>query len=102
MLSDTRWALLEPLIEAVRPKGNMQPQNLRRTMAAILWRHNNGAERRAVPAELGLRWRAAISPHRLCRGVSQDGPFGSATTQKDRLYAFETSVRPQPSLRLWR
>jgi transposase len=59
MLSDGQWALLEPLIEACRPKGKIPPQDLRRTLSAILWRHQNGAKWRAVPAELGPWWRAA-------------------------------------------
>ena len=42
MLSDAQWALLEPLIEACRPKGKTPPQDLRRTLSAILWRHQNG------------------------------------------------------------
>ena len=53
MLSDAQWALLEPLIEACRPKGKTPPQDLRRTLSAILWRHQNGAKWRAVPEELG-------------------------------------------------
>ena len=59
MLSDGQWALLEPLIEACRPKGKTPPQDLRRTLSAILWRHQNGAKWRAVPEELGPWWRAA-------------------------------------------
>jgi transposase len=59
MLSDAQWALLEPLIEACRPKGKTPPQDLRRTVSAILWRHQNGAKWRAVPEELGPWWRAA-------------------------------------------
>jgi transposase len=59
MLSDGQWALLEPLIEACRPKGKTPPQDLRRTLSAILWRHQNGAKWRAVPVELGPWWRAA-------------------------------------------
>ena len=59
MLSDPQWALLEPLIEACRPKGKTPPQDLRRTLAAILWRHQNGAKWRSVPEELGPWWRAA-------------------------------------------
>ncbi len=39
-----QWAVLEPLVEACRPKGKMPPQDLRRTMSAILWRHQNGAK----------------------------------------------------------
>jgi transposase len=59
MLSDARWAVLEPLVEARRPKGKTPPQDLRRTISAILWRHQNGARWRAVPADLGPWWRAA-------------------------------------------
>ncbi len=59
MLSDAQWTVLEPLVEACRPKGKTPPQDLRRTVSAILWRHRNGAKWRAVPAELGPRWRAA-------------------------------------------
>jgi transposase len=59
MLTDAQWALLEPLSEACRPKGKTPPQDLRRTLSAILWRHQNGAKWRAVPEELGPWWRAA-------------------------------------------
>ena len=59
MLSDAQWAVLEPLVEACRPKGKTPPQDLRRTISAILWRHQNGAKWRAVPADLGPWWRAA-------------------------------------------
>ena len=59
MLPDTQWAMLEPLIEACRPKGKTPPQDLRRTLSAILWRHQNGAKWRAIPADLGPWSRAA-------------------------------------------
>ena len=59
MLADTQWAELEPLIEACRPKGKTQPKDLRRTISAILWRHQNGAKWRAIPEELGPWSRAA-------------------------------------------
>ena len=59
MLSDAQWALLEPLVEACRPKGKTPPQDLRRTLSAILWRHENGATWRSVPEHLGPGWRAA-------------------------------------------
>src|SRR3954451_3769454 len=59
MLSDAQWTRLEPLIEACRPKGKTPPQDLRRTLSAILWRHQNGAKWRAIPAELGPGSRAA-------------------------------------------
>jgi len=59
MLTDAQWAMLEPLVEQCRPKGKTPPQDLRRTVEAILWHHENGAKWRAVPEELGLWWRAA-------------------------------------------
>jgi len=59
MLSDGQWAMLEPLVETCRPKGKTPPGDLRRTMSAILWRHQNGAKWRAIPEQLGPWWRAA-------------------------------------------
>ena len=59
MLDDNQWAMLEPLVEACRPKGKTPPGDLRRTMAAILWRHQNGAKWRAIPEAFGPWWRAA-------------------------------------------
>jgi transposase len=59
MLADAHWMRLEPLIEACRPKGKTPPQDLRRTLSAILWRHENGAKWRAIPADLGPWSRAA-------------------------------------------
>ena len=59
MLTDVQWNLLEPLIEQCRPKGKTPPQDLRRTIEAILWRHRNGAKWRSIPSELGPWWRAA-------------------------------------------
>jgi transposase len=59
MLADAQWMNLEPLIEACRPRGKTAPKDLRRTISAILWRHENGAKWRAIPAELGPWSRAA-------------------------------------------
>ena len=53
MLTDAQWTLLEPLIEVCRPHAKVPPRHLRRTMGAILWRHDNGAKWRSIPAELG-------------------------------------------------
>ena len=41
------------------PRARPPPQDLRRTISAILWRHQNGAKWRAVPADLGPWSRAA-------------------------------------------
>ena len=59
MLTDGAWMDLEPQSEACRPKGKTAPKDLRRTISAIAWRHQNGAKWRAVPAELGPWSRAA-------------------------------------------
>ena len=59
MLTDAQWAVLEPLIAAVRPAAKVPSQHLQRTISAIVWRHDNGAKWRAVPAELGPWWMAA-------------------------------------------
>ncbi len=59
MLTDAQWALLGPLVECCRPKGKTPPQDLGRTLSAILWRHENGAKWRAVPEALGPWSRAA-------------------------------------------
>ena len=57
--TDAAWAVWEPLVEEVRPRGKTPPKDLRRTIAAIFWRHQNGAKWRGIPAELGPWWRAA-------------------------------------------
>src|ERR1044072_7047287 len=59
ILSDAAWAIWEPLIEAVRPRGKTPPKELRRTISAIFWRHQNGAKGRSIAGELGPWWLAA-------------------------------------------
>src|SRR5512133_3850126 len=59
ILSDAAWAIWEPLIEEVRPRGKTPPKDLRRTISAILWRHQNGAKWRSIPTDLGPWSRAA-------------------------------------------
>ena len=58
-MSDVQWAVLEPLIEQCRPHHKTPHDDLRQTVEAILWRHDNGAKWRAIPAELGPWWKAA-------------------------------------------
>src|SRR5689334_7363673 len=43
----------------VPPQGKTPPQDLRRTLSAIVWRHGTGAKWRAIPADLGPWSRAA-------------------------------------------
>ena len=58
-LTDQEWAVLEPLVEVCRPHAKVPPSNLRRTISAIFWRHQNGAKWRALPEEFGPWWMAA-------------------------------------------
>jgi transposase len=59
IFTDAAWAVWEPLIEEVRPRGKTPPKELRRTISAIFWRHQNGAKWRSIPGELGPWWLAA-------------------------------------------
>ena len=59
MLTDAQWVVLEPLVEVVRPSAKVPPRYPRRTISAIVWRHDNGAKWRAMPAEPGPWWMAA-------------------------------------------
>jgi transposase len=59
LLTDAVWAVWESLIEAVRRRGKTPPKELRRTISAFLWRHQNGAKWRSVPVEFGPWWLAA-------------------------------------------
>jgi transposase len=59
VLTDAEWKVLEPLIETCRPRHKTEHHNLRRTIEAIIWRHDNGAKWRQIPTELGPWWMAA-------------------------------------------
>ncbi len=118
MLTDAQWTVLGPLIEACRPKGKTAPRDLRRTISAILWRHQNGAKWRSVPFELGpwsrvaqtfIRWARLGVLERLLglaqeRGVELGMTFLDGTSirahqkaagarQKGALKLSETHVR---------
>src|SRR4051794_17864783 len=59
VLTDEQWEVLAPLIEACRPPHKTEHHDLRRTIEAIIWRHDNGAKWRQIPVELGPWWMAA-------------------------------------------
>lgn len=59
VLTDAAWEALRPLIEECRPRGKTPHHDLRRTIEAIIWRHENGAKWRSIPADLGPWWMAA-------------------------------------------
>ena len=54
-MCDAQWSKPEPLVEACRPKAKTPPQDLQRTLSAILWRHQNGEPRRVSRRLLILR-----------------------------------------------
>src|SRR3954465_5264274 len=96
MLTDGVWMSLEPLLEACRPKGKTPPQDLRRTVSAILWRHQNGAKWRAIPSDLGpwaraaqtfIRWARLGVWERLLQLVQRNG------VQLGMTYLDGTSIR---------
>src|ERR1700750_542936 len=59
VLTDAQWAGLAPLIAQCRPRHKTEHKNLRRTIEAIIWRHENGAKWRSIPPHLGPWWMAA-------------------------------------------
>ena len=59
VISDELWSVLEPLLNDVRPWAARPIKNFRRTIEAIVWRHDNGAKWRSIPSELGPWWMAA-------------------------------------------
>jgi transposase len=59
VVADAQWKVLEPLLNEVRPWAARPLRALRRTIEAIVWRQQNGAKWRAIPAELGPWWMAA-------------------------------------------
>ena len=79
---DEVWALWAPLIEVVRPRCKTPPQDLRRTLSAVVWRHENGAkwhlldlcQKRGPSLGLALSDATVIRAHEATGG----GKMGSA------------------------
>src|SRR3712207_1759764 len=67
VLTDAQWEVLAPLIAACRPPYKTDHHDLRRTIEAIIWRHDSGAKWRQIPAELGPWWMAAQTFSRWSR-----------------------------------
>ncbi len=67
VLTDAQWEVLAPLIEACRPPHKTEHHDLRRTIEAIIWRHDNGAKWRQIPTDLGPWWMAAQTFRRWAR-----------------------------------
>jgi transposase len=78
VLTDAQWAVLGPLIEAVRPRGKTPPKDLRRTIEAIIWRRQNGAKWREVPDKFGPWSRPAQLSIRRSRAGVWERPLDAA------------------------
>jgi transposase len=59
VLADRQWDVLESLLNEVRPWAARPIRAFRRTIEAIVWRQQDGAKWRSIPAELGPWWMAA-------------------------------------------
>jgi transposase len=70
VLTDAQWAKFEAAIAAVKLRGARPRKDDRRTIEAIIWRLDNGAKWRSIPAELG-NWHHAYLRFRrwAMRGV---------------------------------
>jgi transposase len=53
VLTDAQWAKFEAAIAAAGLRGARPRKEERRTIEAIIWRLDNGAKWRSMPAELG-------------------------------------------------
>ena len=53
VLTDAQWAKFEAAIAAANIRGSRPRKEDRRTIEAIIWRLDNGAKWRSIPAELG-------------------------------------------------
>ena len=76
-----QWAVLDPLIEAVRPSTKVPKRHLRRTVSAIVWWHDNGAKWRVVPAELGPWWDGRPDLHLLVAAWGLGAPADAGQEQ---------------------
>jgi transposase len=69
-LTDAQWARFEAAIAAVKLRGARPRKEDRRIIEAIIWRLDNDAEWRSIPAELGDRHHAYLRFRRCAvRGV---------------------------------
>ena len=122
IFTDAAWAPWAPLIEEVRPHGKTLPKELRRTISAIFWRHQNGAKWRSIPPPLGPWWLAAqlfirwakqgvwerlldlaqqridgtnIRAHQKAAGAKKGGPTARSEMCAKRLAALAAATAPR-------
>jgi putative transposase len=59
-LTDSQWAILEPLLPKPKPLGRPRENDLRRVLDAIFYRNRNGCTWRALPHDFP-KWRAVYN-----------------------------------------
>ena len=73
-LTDAQWTVLAPLIEQCRPRAKVPPRHLRRTISAIIGRHDNGATWRALLDRLPRSGGVGSEHHAAARMVPPSMP----------------------------
>jgi transposase len=100
VLTDAQWAALAPLIAQCRPPHKTEHKNLRRTIEAIIWRHENGAKWRSIPPHLGPWWMAAQTFNRWSHHGVWDRLLELAQQrtgfQLGMAFLDGTTIRPSP------
>src|SRR5215211_190923 len=108
VLTDGQWNKLAPLIERCRPPHKTEHHNLRRTIAAIIWRHKKGAPWRDIPVELaqeqggvelGMAFLdgTSIRAHHKAAGAAKKGEALPGSTNARRWAARAEASAPRPA-----
>jgi transposase len=100
VLTEAQWAKFEAAIAAAKLRGARPRKEDRRTIEAIIWRFNNGAKWRSIPAELGdwhhaylrfRRWVVAGVWDRIMAHVMVAAPSGGGSPAARRARSLPTS-----------
>src|SRR5215211_6715338 len=95
VLTDAQWEVLAPLIEACRPPHKTEHHDLRRTIEAIIWRHDSGAKWRQIPAGLGA-WERLLELAQQRGGVEAGMAFLDGTSIRAHHKAAGAAKRGDP------
>lgn len=88
VLTDAQWVKFEAAIAAAKIRGARPRTEDRRTIEAILWRLDNGAKWRSIPAELGDWHHAYLRFRRWAVGGVGDRIMGYVVAQGEPQLAF--------------
>ncbi len=93
-VTDTQWAILEPLIPAALPGGRPRKTDMRRVIDAIFYRNRNGCTWRALPHDFPP-WRTVYNHCRQWTGAGTWHAINEALRPKVRQQAGRS---PTPSV----